>query len=729
MSKLQAALELAAIGYHVFPLIPGSKLPAIDGFPTKASRDPAAINRWWVDSVTGWEQDYNIGISTSRFGDDEALLVIDVDNKGDKHGDQTLFLREIGGDDIPPTATALTPTGGKHLFFRVDDAVRQGTDTLGQGLDVRSRGGYVVAAESAVPAGRYAWEGSTRTPVRAPQWAVIECGHRVPDRSGGRVDTGKTVDPTAAGARVADYLVSASAAVEGDGGDQATYRVCCKVKDFGVTEQAALDLLLEHWNPRCEPPWDAGELREKVRNAYQYGSSAPGSAAAENVFTPIASAPPTKAKHPFETLNDEFAFVLAGGGSHILWETKDDEGKAKLEHLAEAAFHKRHASWTMTVGKKQEPVTELWMKHKTRRSYDGFVFAPGQEVPPQFYNLWRGFAVERAAEKDVSPAARQAVADFLDHARSNVCHGDEALFRWLIGYFAHIMQRPHEKPLTSLVFRGSKGTGKNALIRCISELLGNHALLVSNRRYLIGQFNGHLESLLLLTLDEAFWSGDKQAEGVLKDLITGDKHAIEHKGKEIFTVANRTRVIILGNESWLAPASHDERRFAVFDVGDGRKQDRSFFQKMREGMVVGGYGLLLDYLLRYDIDGLDFNAAPKTAGLLEQKHESLDPLKQWWLDCMIEGSLLGSDFNGAWPSSVETERFRAAFRKYCKDRNVRSRMPDSRAVGHMLRECLPAAIKKRMRVDGPLIPHYILPSIDECRVAWSTFIGHEMKWE
>jgi hypothetical protein len=46
----------------------------------------------------------------------------------------------------------------------------------------------------------------------------------------------------------------------------------------------------------------------------------------------------------------------------------------------------------------------------------------------------------------------------------------------------------------------------------------------------------------MFALDEAFWSGDKQAEGTLKDLITGRDHVIEHKGKEPYTVANKTRV-------------------------------------------------------------------------------------------------------------------------------------------------------------------------------------------
>ena len=48
--------------------------------------------------------------------------------------------------------------------------------------------------------------------------------------------------------------------------------------------------------------------------------------------------------------------------------------------------------------------------------------------------------------------------------------------------------------------------------------------------------------------DEAFWAGDKQAEGKLKDLITGAHHFIEFKGKEPVLVENHTRLLVIGNQ-------------------------------------------------------------------------------------------------------------------------------------------------------------------------------------
>jgi P4 family phage/plasmid primase-like protien len=56
------------------------------------------------------------------------------------------------------------------------------------------------------------------------------------------------------------------------------------VGDLGVSEETCLDLMLEHYNGRCEPPWDADELADKVHNAYRYRRSAVGSATAEADF-------------------------------------------------------------------------------------------------------------------------------------------------------------------------------------------------------------------------------------------------------------------------------------------------------------------------------------------------------------------------------------------------------------------------------------------------------------
>ena len=344
-----------------------------------------------------------------------------------------------------------------------------------------------------------------------------------------------------------------------------------------------------------------------------------------------------------------------------------------------------------------------------------------------FYNLWSGFCYEPWPDDEpVTKTAQQAVDAYLGHLKTNICNGNEAHYHWLISYFGHLVQKPEEKPLVALVLKGAKGSGKNVAIETVGTLLGNHFLVTSNRRYLVSAFNGHLERLLMFCLDEAFWSGDRSTEGILKDLITGKEHVIEHKGKEPFTVSNLCRVAIIGNESWLVPASHDERRFFVLEVGDGRKQDNAFFQAMREGMEMGGYRLLLRFLKNYSLAGFDPNRPPSTGALLDQKHATLSTEHEWWLECLTAGRLISSDFGDGWPERISNERFRAAVARYAKERNVRSRVPSEIALGKAIRKALPAIDHKKR--SGNTGYDYVLPSLADCRAAWDKFIGHEEEW-
>ena len=71
--------------------------------------------------------------------------------------------------------------------------------------------------------------------------------------------------------RARRYLTSVPPAISGQHGDVHTFRVCCRlVRGFALNDEIALDVLSE-WNARCQPPWSADDLLDKLRRAAQYG--------------------------------------------------------------------------------------------------------------------------------------------------------------------------------------------------------------------------------------------------------------------------------------------------------------------------------------------------------------------------------------------------------------------------------------------------------------------------
>ena len=68
--------------------------------------------------------------------------------------------------------------------------------------------------------------------------------------------------------RALAYLANLPPAINGQGGHAATYTAATAlVHGFGLDPELALALLLDSYNPRCQPEWSEKELRHKVEDA------------------------------------------------------------------------------------------------------------------------------------------------------------------------------------------------------------------------------------------------------------------------------------------------------------------------------------------------------------------------------------------------------------------------------------------------------------------------------
>jgi hypothetical protein len=155
-SNIKAALDYAAMCWPVFPCSPTTKRPLVERGFYAATTDPEQITAWW----TAWPNAM-IGIPTGpRLG--LWVLDADVDPERGKDGEASLArLLEETGTELPPTLTAYTPRGGKHLWFKWDAEHPVGCSEgeLGPDLDTRGEGGYAIVPPSVRADGRaYSWQ-------------------------------------------------------------------------------------------------------------------------------------------------------------------------------------------------------------------------------------------------------------------------------------------------------------------------------------------------------------------------------------------------------------------------------------------------------------------------------------------------------------------------------------------------------------------------------------------
>lgn len=168
MDYLGAAKHYAAMGWRVFPLQPGQKLPRKDTRGVlDATTSTAQIDAWWKQNPN-----YNIGIACGPTAKPPGidtpgfLYVLDVDPR--HGGDKVLIQLQERHGRLPDTVTVSTGGGGYQFYYAGVPGLRNTANVIGKqfgcadangraitGIDTRGEGGYVVAPPSLHPSGAY----------------------------------------------------------------------------------------------------------------------------------------------------------------------------------------------------------------------------------------------------------------------------------------------------------------------------------------------------------------------------------------------------------------------------------------------------------------------------------------------------------------------------------------------------------------------------------------------
>ncbi|HEY2414158.1 MAG TPA: bifunctional DNA primase/polymerase [Pirellulaceae bacterium] len=237
------ALQLAELGYRVFPLTPGQKTPLVNAWVEHASTDETQVAFWLEQYPTA-----NWAIAT------DGLIVIDIDPGAEHWPDNEAHARDLMATPV----IALTPRGGKHYYFRQPAGANMRNTQNGQlaeHVDTRANGGYVAAAPSIVNGKAYKWaagEIDTRPedlPI-VPAWVVNQLSQSQ-RRQNTTVGNGDGTIPD--GQR-----------------NGALTRLAGAMRRVGATEADILAAIAHANETRCQPPLEQKEIETIAHSVASY---------------------------------------------------------------------------------------------------------------------------------------------------------------------------------------------------------------------------------------------------------------------------------------------------------------------------------------------------------------------------------------------------------------------------------------------------------------------------
>ncbi len=270
VTPLEAAREYVRRGWCVVPIPYKQKGAVIKGWEQLRLTDK--------ELPEYFDQPANIGIALGE----PSHWLVDVDLDCPE-------AIELADQFLPPTP-AITGRLGKlrshRWYYAEGTGTKQHKDPISHKMivELRSTGGQTVVGPSIHPDDGSQYEILAGEPaiVPAPMLTacvaalakqVVDLRHgSVPTKSPAPVSTSSTsrveFAPHEIERRALAYLDKIPSAISGQGGHSTTYTAATVlVHGFELDPELALGILLDHYNPRCDPPWTEKELQHKVEDA------------------------------------------------------------------------------------------------------------------------------------------------------------------------------------------------------------------------------------------------------------------------------------------------------------------------------------------------------------------------------------------------------------------------------------------------------------------------------
>ncbi len=584
---------------YLFPLKTKSKTPPLvdDNLAGGCSNDP--------QQIIAWHKQFP-GCSWGQANEKSMRLVVDVDCKTGKVGAATVSQIEMLYKEFPKTMRVRTPSGGYHLHYKITDkddfVFTLGKAGFGKDIDTPN---YVVIPGMEVEGGKYEEEGNVPV-VPVPQWFFEhELLGRARQKKKQKQANALTAADTSAAVIDMDqphniewaihYLRNdAPPSISGEGGEATTFKVACVLREHGISETQALDLMLEHYNipGLCDPLWEIDGLdglAKKVNNAFTYASlNAPGQSTAEADFAgepvPEIKTDPVveelqrrdkAAKEKIKARGPEKRYTAAELAEDWVYISQQEQFVRRSDGftLSAKAFERRYG-----YASRQQPIVTKLLKGNATgiRKFDTYCYEPGMgELECRSYNLYR--------PSEIAPKVGDT-STWDEHMA--FMFPDETDRAHVLNWLAWVYQNPGKKPKHMLIIQGEQqGTGKSFIGDAFGAILGHHNVTQLRDEITKSAFNGWAKHTKLIVIEEVRQAGRNDVARALHDMITQEWITINEKNVPHYRMKDYIAWLGFTNRDDAMSMDDSDRRYLVVRT-PAEKKDAGYYTDL--------YGLLGD---------------------------------------------------------------------------------------------------------------------------------------
>jgi hypothetical protein len=378
---------------------------------------------------------------------------------------------------------------------------------------------------------------------------------------------------------------------------------------------------------------------------------------------------------------------------------------------------------------------KLWWFSAVRKERTKMVFEP---FPPggsvirsaqKSFNLWDGYAITH--DDCTGSGATRETSPTLEHFHKRWCKGNDTDYKWLMGWFATLIQHPDKKLHSAIVLKAKEGAVKGLPLTVIETIMGSkYFFQPSSPDEILDGFNSSMAAKKLLFMDELFWGGDRGKSGTLKKLITETHWTIKTKHLPDYVIKNLFGVFIASNEGWVVPAGTNARRWFVLEVDnelagiEHKHLDiiQSIYKELEDPVKVLA---LAKTFYEWDLSDFNDRRPPQTAGLRTQKMMSFRPCEKFAHQALNDGVIPGlEDEEFKFGEFAVKSSILKAYQKTMNDKHLASKI-----FWDNMEEMLGGDFKKTKtkKLSGEVKRGFVLPTLEEARNTFRSFIG-DSQW-